>query len=28
VVALDGEELYDFHIHEQDLRARVGSHRP
>jgi glutaredoxin len=25
VVALDGEELYDFFIDEPDLRARVGS---
>ena len=25
VVALDGEELYDFEVDEQDLRARVGS---
>jgi glutaredoxin len=25
VVALDGEELYDFFVDEQDLRARVGS---
>ena len=25
VVALDGEELYDFFIDEEDLRARVGS---
>jgi glutaredoxin len=25
VVALDGEELYDFFIDEADLRARVGS---
>ena len=27
VVALDGEELYDFEVDEQDLRARVGSAR-
>jgi len=27
VVALDGEELYDFSVDEQDLRARVGSPR-
>ena len=26
VVALDGEELYDFFVDETDLRARVGSH--
>jgi glutaredoxin len=25
VVALDGVELYDFFVDEQDLRARVGS---
>lgn len=25
VVALDGEELYDFFVDEPDLRARVGS---
>jgi hypothetical protein len=25
VVALDGEDLYDFFVDEQDLRARVGS---
>jgi glutaredoxin len=25
VVALDGEELYDFFVDEADLRARVGS---
>jgi glutaredoxin len=25
VVALDGEELYDFFVDEEDLRARVGS---
>ena len=25
VVALDGEELYDFFVDEHDLRARVGS---
>ena len=25
VVALDGEELYDFFVDESDLRARVGS---
>lgn len=25
VVALDGEELYDFFVDETDLRARVGS---
>jgi glutaredoxin len=25
VVALDGQELYDFFIDEPDLRARVGS---
>ncbi|MCW2989805.1 MAG: glutaredoxin 2 [Solirubrobacterales bacterium] len=25
VVALDGEELYDFFVDEDDLRARVGS---
>ena len=25
VVALDGEELYDFFVDERDLRARVGS---
>jgi glutaredoxin len=25
VVALDGEELYDFFIDETDLRTRVGS---
>ena len=28
VVALDGVELYDFHVDEQDLRARVGSAGP
>ena len=27
VVTLDGEELYDFEVDEQDLRARVGSAR-
>jgi glutaredoxin len=25
VVALDGEELYDYYVDEADLRARVGS---
>ena len=25
VVALDGEELYDFFVDEQDLRRRLGS---
>ena len=25
VVALDGEELYDFFVDERDLQARVGS---
>lgn len=25
VVALDGEDLYDFFVDEADLRARVGS---
>jgi glutaredoxin len=25
VVVLDGAELYDFHVDEADLRARVGS---
>ena len=25
VVVLDGDELYDFHVDEDDLRARVGS---
>ena len=25
VVALDGAELYDFHVDEGDLRTRVGS---
>lgn len=25
VVALDGEELYEFFVDESDLRARVGS---
>jgi glutaredoxin len=25
VIALDGVELYDFFVDEQDLRARVGS---
>ena len=25
VVALDGEELYDFFVDEEDLRTRVGS---
>jgi glutaredoxin len=25
VVALDGVELYDFFVDEEDLRARVGS---
>jgi len=25
VVALEGEELYDFFVDEPDLRARVGS---
>jgi glutaredoxin len=25
VVVLDGEELYDFFVDEDDLRARVGS---
>jgi glutaredoxin len=24
VVALDGEELYDFHVDERDLRARLA----
>ena len=24
VVALDGEELYDFHVDEADLRVRLG----
>ena len=28
VVALDGEDLYDFYVNEQDLRARVGSAGP
>ena len=28
VVVLDGVELYDFHVDEQDLRARVGSAGP
>jgi len=28
VVALDGEDLYDFFVDEQDLRARVGSDGP
>jgi hypothetical protein len=27
VVALDGVDLYDFEVDEQDLRARVGSAR-
>ena len=27
VVALDGVELYDFFVDENDLRARVGSNR-
>jgi glutaredoxin len=27
VVALDGEELYEYFIDETDLRARVGSNR-
>jgi glutaredoxin len=25
VIALDGQELYDFFVDESDLRARVGS---
>jgi Glutaredoxin-like domain (DUF836). len=25
VIALDGEDLYDFFVDEADLRARVGS---
>ena len=28
VVALDGEDLYDFFVDEADLRARVGSDGP
>jgi len=28
VIALDGEELYDFFVDEADLRARVGSDGP
>ena len=24
VVALDGEEVYDYHVDEQDLRARLA----
>ncbi len=25
VIALDGAELYDFHVDEEDLRGRLGS---
>jgi len=28
VVELDGVELYDFHVDERDLRARLGSIAP
>ena len=28
VVALDGVELYDFHVDEDDLRRRLGSIAP
>jgi hypothetical protein len=28
VVALDGQELYDFHVDEADLRARLAARDP